>query len=310
MVRPTVISTFAGCGGSSLGYELAGFKELLAIDFDKNSRDTFILNFPDTTYWLKDIKQITSQEILDFCEIKKGELDVLDGSPPCQGFSTAGKRKVNDSRNDLFVDFVRLIRELQPKVFVMENVSGQVKGIMKGRFKEIILTLKSLNYKVRCKLLNAANYDVPQKRQRLFYIGVRKDLNVEPAFPTPNSTTISYGSILEKNTKFTFLTKKEVDKVIKHAKQQKLKGNSFGFHYNSPLKPFRTITKTKSSNALIKVNDLYRYPTVTELKRICSFPDDFKLIGTFEQQWARLGNAVMPNQMKAIANTIRQEILK
>src|SRR3990167_2497045 len=99
----TVISLFSGCGGSSLGYKLAGFKELLAIDFDKNSVETFKLNFPDVPIWQKDIKEVGSQEILDFCKIKKGELDILDGSTPCQGFSMAGSKRVGDDRNSLFL---------------------------------------------------------------------------------------------------------------------------------------------------------------------------------------------------------------
>lgn len=171
----TVISTFAGCGGSSLGYKLSGFKELLAIDFNENAYETFKLNF-DCPVWLKDIKTVTSKEILTFCEINKNDLDVLDGSSPCQGFSTAGKRIVTDNRNDLFKEFVRLINELQPKVFVMENVSGMIKGTMKGMFKEIMTTLKKLNYQVKCKLMNAKYYNVPQSRQRVIFVGVLKKI--------------------------------------------------------------------------------------------------------------------------------------
>ena len=174
----TVISIFCGCGGSSLGYKWAGFRELLAIDFNKNAIDTFRLNF-DCPAWLDDINKILGDSILKFCNIKKGELDILDGSPPCQGFSTAGKRQINDERNDLFRQYVRLIIELEPKVFVMENVTGMIKGKMKGRFIEIINTLKELNYNVKCKQMNAKYYNVPQSRERIIFIGVRKDLNIE-----------------------------------------------------------------------------------------------------------------------------------
>jgi len=135
--KPTVISTFSGCGGSSLGYKWAGFREFLAIDFDENSVETFKLNFPDIPVWQRDINDVKGGEIIKFCKINKGELDLLDGSPPCQGFSTAGKRRVNDPRNSLFESFVRLINDLQPKVFVMENVSGMIKGRMKGMFLEV-----------------------------------------------------------------------------------------------------------------------------------------------------------------------------
>ena len=183
---PTVISIFAGCGGSSLGYKWAGFNELLAIDFDRNSVETFRLNFPKVPIWQRDIKNVSVQEILDFCKIKKEELDVLDGSPPCQGFSTAGKRVVTDERNDLFLEFIRIVKGLQPKVFLMENVPGMARGRMRGRFKETMLSLKSFNYRVRCKIMNAKYYGVPQSRQRLIWIGIRNDLGIEPSFPTPN----------------------------------------------------------------------------------------------------------------------------
>jgi DNA (cytosine-5)-methyltransferase 1 len=154
MVKPTVISTFAGGGGSSLGYHWAGFEELLAIEWDKNAVETLQANFTFPV-WQKDINLVTAAEILEFCKLKIGELDVLDGSPPCQGFSTAGKRNLNDDRNNLFLEFVRLINGLQPKVFVMENVSGMIKGGYKGKFNDILQTLKNTGYNIKCKLMNA-----------------------------------------------------------------------------------------------------------------------------------------------------------
>src|SRR3989304_6198722 len=197
MVKPTVISLFSGCGGSSLGYKWAGFKELLAIDFEKNAVETFRLNFPEVPCWQKSVIEVTAKEILSFCKIKKGELDVLDGSPPCQGFSIAGKRNITDSRNDLFKEYVRLVNDLQPKVFIMENVSGMIKGKMKGKFIEIITMLKSLNYQVKCKLLNAMWYNVPQSRERLIFIGVRNDLELQPVFPKPNKNFITVGNAIK-----------------------------------------------------------------------------------------------------------------
>ena len=142
----TVISLFAGCGGSSLGYKMAGYKELLAIEWDNNAVETFKLNFSEVPIWKRDIREVKGKEILDFLNIKKGELDLLDGSPPCQGFSTAGKRIVTDDRNDLILENIRLIEELEPKVFVIENVSGMIKGKMKGLFIEYMRLMKSLNF--------------------------------------------------------------------------------------------------------------------------------------------------------------------
>src|ERR1035438_8286507 len=142
-----VISTFSGCGGSSLGYQMAGGKVLLAVEWDKNAVETYRLNFPDTPIYHGDIAKLSVQECLDRTGLKAGELDILDGSPPCQGFSTAGKRNFDDSRNQLFREYVRMLRGLQPKVFVMENVSGMVKGQMKLIFVEILKELKASGYK-------------------------------------------------------------------------------------------------------------------------------------------------------------------
>lgn len=311
--RHKVISIFAGCGGSSLGYRLAGFEEILAIDFDRNSTDTFKLNFPEVPCWQKDIKEVTGREILEFCNIKRYELDILDGSPPCQGFSTAGNRIIMDERNNLFVEFVRLINELQPRVFVMENVSGMVKGKMKGKFLEILRKLKSTKYRIKCKLLNSKHYGVPQSRQRLFFIGIREDLNREPIFPKPTGKIISVGNALKSmgdigeikkptQNRMSYVKKlKTSEKISKYTPN----GSGFTTVRISSGKPSPTITKTIN---LIHFSE-DRYLTIAELKRLAFFPDNFKFVGSFGQQWARIGNAVMPMQICHIAKKISEEIL-
>ena len=107
---PTVISLFAGYGGSSLGYSMAGYRELLAVEWDDHAVETFKLNFPDVPVWHGDIAKLSVEECLKITGLQLGELDVLDGSPPCQGFSTAGKRRMDDGRNTLFREYVRLLR--------------------------------------------------------------------------------------------------------------------------------------------------------------------------------------------------------
>ena len=293
----TVISTFAGCGGSSLGYKWAGFKELLAIDNNKNAVETFKLNF-DCPIWERDIKEVTGKEILEFCKIKKGELDVLDGSPPCQGFSTAGKRVISDERNDLFKEFIRLINELQPKVFVMENVSGMMKGKMKGCFNQILKELKTTDYNVKCKLMNAMWYGVPQSRERLIFIGVRKDLNVEPNFPKPNNKLITVMEALKNVKNKTFAPNKELRPL---QIRDKLKW----------MKPAPTLVKMSFAifGKCVVHPTGKRHLTIEEAKRICSYHDKFVFIGNFQEQWARIGNSVMPKFMQAIAENIKTNIL-
>ncbi|MFZ2487938.1 MAG: DNA cytosine methyltransferase, partial [Anaerolineae bacterium] len=151
---PTVISTFAGGGGSLTGYLMAGYNDLLAVEWDDNAVATLKLNYPDLEIYHGDIAKLSADHVLSRTGLKAGELDVLDGSPPCQGFSTAGKRDFADDRNQLFREYCRLLRVLQPKVFVMENVSGMVKGKMKLAFVEILKELKASGYRVSARLLN------------------------------------------------------------------------------------------------------------------------------------------------------------
>lgn len=349
---PTVISLFAGCGGSSLGYRLAGFRELLAIDFDKHACECFKLNFKDIPCWQRDIKKITAREILEFCNLEKGGFDVLDGSPPCQGFSTAGKRKVLDPRNDLFMEYVRMIKELEPKVFIMENVSGMVKGRMKGRFKEIILKLKSLPYRVECRKLNAMWYGVPQSRERIFVIGISNQLNKKPAWPThtverPISVKKAfegYSDYFDKKNDWNgcYSDKRYVDHILSEKRPCptvtrigrmfiKLKESHSprvleAWHASKPGQLLRKARKyvgsyqscrldsDKPSMTCIKAHRHWHYAeprqlTDNEIKILCSYPIDFELIGTRQKRAAVLGNSVMPLQMKAIAETVRNEIL-
>lgn len=322
----TVISTFAGTGGSSLGYKWAGFKELLAIDFDSHAVECFRLNFPDVMIWHKDIKTISIQEILVFCKIQSGNLDILDGSPPCQGFSTSGKRQINDDRNDLFKEYVRLIEGLKPKVFVMENVTGMVKGVMKGRFKEILGTLKSLPYQIKCKQMNVKYHGVPQSRERLIFIGVRNDLGIEPSYPIPGRKLITVREAF-KGIDNTGEEIRELSDWLKRAVKEMIPGNFDSGHVEKAFMKYKgskgssmstkLLSWDKYSCTLIKSEisctglihpDRQRYLTLKEAKRLCTFPDDWKFpnrqIGI-----ARLGNAVMPKFMKAIAENIKINIL-
>lgn len=316
MVNPTVISTFAGGGGSSLGYKWAGYKELLAIDFDKNSCETLKANFPDLTVWQRDITTVQIEEILQQCKIKVGELDLLDGSPPCQGFSTAGKRNLNDSRNDLFKDFVRFIEGLQPKVFVMENVSGMIKGGYKGKFNEIMQTLKNTGYKVKCKLMNAMWYEVPQSRERVFFIGVRNDLNIEPNYPEPLKKIITVKEAINgvQNRTFTkdikgYFQEKIYGKIKQG--QNGLNGKYFNTRRLHPDKICPTLCKSTSWAGFAQTihPTENRDITIEEAKRLCSFPDEYIMIGNYSEQWNRLGNAVMPKMMYHIAKHIKENIL-
>jgi DNA-cytosine methyltransferase len=180
-----LVSLFAGCGGSSLGYQAAGYDIRLSVEWDKSAANIYRDNFPGTPIFQGDIGDLDIEQIYDLSGLKEGELDVLDGSPPCQGFSSAGERKFTDDRNQLFREYVRILKGLQPRAFIMENVSGLRKGKMKLMFAVMTKALKECGYRVSCRELNAWWYGVPQTRTRLIWIGIREDLPYEPSHPEP-----------------------------------------------------------------------------------------------------------------------------
>lgn len=310
---PTVISTFAGCGGSSLGYSMAGYRELLAVEWDNNAVETFRLNFPEVPVYHGDIAKLTVDECLRLAGVGVGELDVLDGSPPCQGFSTAGKRQIDDPRNGLFREYVRLLRGLRPRAFVMENVSGMVKGKMKLVFAEALRELKASGYRVSARLMNAMYFHVPQSRQRLIFVGVREDVGKEPSHPRAESAPVAFAN-MHNAAESDWLTEAEVTAIQRHAQEQAQKGNSFRYQVIQDGQPAPTFSKTlirKGSAALVLVNDggRLRLPSEEEHQVAASFPLPFTFVGRREDKWARIGNSVPPLFMRAIARHLRERVL-
>jgi DNA (cytosine-5)-methyltransferase 1 len=332
----TVASTFSGCGGSSLGYKMAGFKVMWASEFIEAAQATYRANHPDTILDCRDIRAVKPEEVLNALGMKSGELDLLDGSPPCASFSTAGKReagwgkvkKYSDKTqrtDDLFYEYVRLLKGIQPKVFVAENVSGLVKGTAKGYFLEILAALKASGYRVTCRVLDAQWLGVPQQRQRTIFIGVREDLNLEPAHPKPlayrysvldalpwiikadhdTSGIMSAGNITDKPLP-TIMAGRAGTHFTEAVRDKR---GAFGKEGSISNAPSPAIMAGTVGNLWMQGPTEKRKFTIDELKRICAFPDDFTLCGSYAQQWERLGNSVPPLMMKAIASTIRDEIL-
>ena len=181
--RPTLVSLFAGLGGSSLGYKWADYDIRLAVEWDEGAVDIYRRNFPGANVHHGDITELSGEQALEMAGVVPGELDVLDGSPPCQGFSTAGRREFGDTRNRLFEEYIRLLNVYRPKAFIMENVTGLKKGKMKLAFAEMTKAMKAQGYIVSCRELNAWWWGVPQNRRRLIWIGTREDLGITPSHP-------------------------------------------------------------------------------------------------------------------------------
>lgn len=320
---PTVISTFAGAGGSSLGYSMAGYRELLAVEWDDNAAETFKMNFPHVPIYHGDIHNISVEEVIDRTKLQPGELDVFDGSPPCQGFSTAGKRQFNDGRNQLFREYVRLLRGLRPKAFVMENVSGMVKGKMKLIFSEIITELRQSGYIVSARLMNAQYFGVPQSRERLIFIGVREDLGIQPSHPKAQTRGITFKEAcwdLRGNNADDRMLNETLLKVAVNQPDiwstepknyKRIKGNlasSISTQWIGWDRVCGTLTKSEICTAGLIHPDRERYISLGEAQRVCSFPDDFRFTDR-KHAIERMGNAVPPLLMRAVAFHIRRNIL-
>lgn len=325
-----VVSTFSGGGGSCTGYRMAGYRVLYANEFIPAAQETYKANHKSSYLDPRDIRKVSADDILQIVGLKTGEIDLFDGSPPCSAFSTAGKREKgwgktkaysDDAQqvvDDLFFEYCRLLNGLQPKVFVAENVSGLVKGSAKGYFKNILYALKGCGYNVKAQVLNAAWLGVPQARERLIFIGVRKDICREPVFPRPFehfytvsdalNNCISSTKEIEDASSEGYAVGEQLKKLRAGQKSDKY----FQLVRASWNKPCGTITAEgrKTHAASIAHPDRCGKFSIPELRRICAFPDDYVFTGDYHQQYERMGRSVPPLMMRAISATIRDEILR
>lgn len=329
------VSTFSGAGGSSTGMRMAGVKMLWANEFVPAARDTYRANWPTTTLCADDVRAVNAETILSTIGLERGQLDVLEGSPPCASFSTAGlvskgwgEAHVYSGKtqrtDDLFYEFVRLLDELQPRVFVAENVSGLVKGKSKGVFLQVLAALKGCGYDVRAQKLDASWLGVPQARERMIFIGVRSDLGVRPKFPTPLPYRYTLRDVLTEDV----APERDGDRFVDQETGTDLSIKPFSqYAYwlrkapdsRTPLpsnryfllrrclmdQPAFTVT-AKGDVAASAITHPYepRKFTLAELRRICGFPADYVLTGRYAHRWERLGRSVPPVMMAAIGRCV------
>lgn len=327
-----VASTFSGAGGSCTGYRMAGFKVVWANEFVPAAQASYKANAaPDCHLDCRDIKHVQSADIFSVTGLKEGELDLFDGSPPCQAFSTAGKREkgwgkdktyehgAKQQNETLFSEYIRLLRGLMPKTFVAENVSGLVKGTAKGYFLEILRDLKASGYRVTCKVLDAQWLGVPQTRQRTIFVGVREDLKLDPVHPKPLpyrysvrdalphiGTAIHDTSGIMSGGNITDSPSPAVMAGRAGTHFEEVQSGAYPKKYSSSS-PSPAVVAGRTTE--MRTGAQRRKFTIDEVKAICSFPPDFILKGSYAQQWERLGNSVPPLMMRAIAEQIRDRIL-
>ncbi|MDY7023998.1 MAG: DNA cytosine methyltransferase, partial [Cyanobacteriota bacterium] len=191
----TVISLFCGAGGCSLGCKQAGYDILFASDVDRSSVNTYKANFPSVRCVQKDIKNLNFTKIIFDLGLAPGDLDLLVGGPPCQGFSTAGVRFWDDPRNSLLKNYILAIKYIKPKWFLMENVEGLLTSNQGRYVYEVVKAFVECGYKVRLEKIYAHEYGVPQRRKRVIIIGNR--LGIDFYFPEPTSKV--YGKIFRES---------------------------------------------------------------------------------------------------------------
>jgi DNA (cytosine-5)-methyltransferase 1 len=246
-------STFSGCGGSCLGFEMAGFEPVFASEFVEAARDTYRANHHGVHVDERDIRDVTADDILKQTGLAVGELDVFEGSPPCKSFSFAnhghkgvgrahdwGKSKsYSDDQeqraDDLFFEWARLLDGLQPRAFVAENVPGLTAGKAVGYFKIIVGKLAACGYRVRVATLDASWLGVPQARRRLIFVGTRNDLEVEPPMPAPLPYRYGVRDALHD------IVEGEVMAWVDIHRQRRDSTNKIVFQYNDPDSPIATI---------------------------------------------------------------------
>ena len=310
-----VISLFSGCGGLDLGFINAGMEIIWANDLYADAVETYKKNIGDHIT-LKSILEVKSNEIPD--------CDGVIGGFPCQGFSLANTgRNVDDTRNFLYREFVRVIKDKKPKFFIAENVKG-ILSLGKGKvFEKIIKDFSSCGYVVRYHLFNAADYGVPQRRERVFIFGIRRDVEFDemqfPPSPTHSKDKVNlkikkWVSIGDALAKIPEPGMEDPKKIPNHTGTKfKLKNNGYlGHRQIDPNMPSPTITARgdeKGGVVIIHHPSNKRRLTVREAAAVQSFPLNFHFIGNNTSGYRQIGNAVPPVLAAEIAKSVKKSII-
>lgn len=284
---PTVVDLFSGCGGLSYGLEKAGFKIILGIDSWKDALSTFEWNHKDSKILQANISEITGKDIKRYTKNKK--VNLIVGGPPCQGFSLSGPRNFYDKRNRLYLDFIRLVSELEPDGFLIENVPG-LASLFKGQVKDkIIEEFTKLGYKVSSKILNASDYGVPQNRRRIFFVGLKS--GQEFAFPEPTHFEF-------KNTQYLFPVgekKVTVWEAISDLPTEQINSKNYNTYSHEPSNYYQKKMREDSSNKIIN-HEFTKHSEQTKMivsnvpegSNYKSLPESLKSARNFHVAWTRL----------------------
>ena len=334
--KPNIVSLFSGCGGLDLGFERAGFNVMWANEYDKDIWDTYRSNHKETILDTRSITDIPADEVPD--------CDGIIGGPPCQSWSEGGsKRGLDDKRGQLFWDYIRILDAKSPKFFVAENVKGMLMsryGDAVDNFKKAFSEAGKYGYDIYLQLVNAADYNVPEDRQRLLFIGFRKDLNIEFKFPSPTTPTghrvtlrDAIGDLADKTPKgfenginnnddwnkeipnhdyllggfsSIFLSRNRTRGWDEVSFTIQASGRQAPIHPQAP----KMIKVSTDKHIFVPGKEhLYRRVSVREAARIQTFPDDFVFrYKNITAGYKMVGNAVPVNLAFTVAEVINKLI--
>lgn len=319
MEKLRVASLFCGCGGTDVGllgdFEFLGkhyasnsMQIVYANDIDDNACNIFKENFgivPDN----RDIREVKSDDIPEF--------DILTGGFPCQSFSIVAQNPkrlgVKDERGKLFFEMCRILRERQPKCFIAENVKGILTANKKSAFPLIMKEFEDSGYNVQYRILNSANYGVPQKRERVIIVGFRKDLEMEFSFPDTKIRNeddfIPLKEVIEKEVDEKYFFSERAVAGMMKKRESMNKGRAQDIN-----KPCNTVgahlakVSLNSTDPVLMEGKRYRRFTPREVARIQSFPEKFELVGSETAQYRALGNAIPPVMFWYVAKAVKEEL--
>lgn len=342
-MKNKIIDLFCGCGGLSRGFEMAGFETKIAIDMWTDAVKTYNHNKGAEVAVCEDVHN-WDEEFLDKL-VEDGDIVGIVGGPPCQGYSTVGTRDVNDPRNHLYKEYCRIVERINPDFFVIENVKG-LTTLSGGAFRDdIIERFSALGYDVKFKILNAADYGVPQNRYRVFFVGMK---NTGFMFPEPYDYKVTTKEAIddlpvlrgteaineyccEPITEYERLMRGDSSVLLNHEgtnhSQQTIDiismikdGGKISdlpreyWEIRKYNKAFERMHSQGQSNTVDTGHRNYfhyeqnRIPSVRENARLQSFPDDFEILGSKTSQYKQVGNAVPPLLAYAVAKAIKENL--
>lgn len=328
------IELFAGAGGLALGIEKAGFEHLGLLEIDEDACDTLRKNRPEWRVICDDIAEVSKMDLEELFDIKKGELDLLSGGAPCQAFSYAGKRLgLDDTRGTLFYHYAVFLEKLQPKMFLFENVRGLLTHDHGKTYTTMLKVFEDAGYEIHRQVMNAWDYGVAQKRERLMTIGIRNDLKdkLHYTFPVPHeykpvlrdvlqdvpkSEGVPYGE--NKRKLFELVPPggywRDIDPELAKDYMKScwdMEGGRTGILRRLSMdEPSLTVLTSPSQKQTERCHPLEARPfTVRENARCQSFPDEWDFCGSVGSQYKQVGNAVPVNLAYEVAfeisNTLR-----